>query len=120
MKADILKLLLHAHAEGDESSFRKAALQLAAAESSAGHVRVADEIRAIIAKMPATSTRKPAEVHASRSGASRPVTTAPGRAPGSRSSTATSCRPASRHTSSTPRSIGPLGGAIASSRTLTR
>jgi SpoVK/Ycf46/Vps4 family AAA+-type ATPase len=58
MKADILKLLLHAHAEGDESSFRKAALQLAAAESSAGHVRVADEIRAIIAKMPATSTRK--------------------------------------------------------------
>ena len=58
MKADILKLLLRSHAEGDESSFRKAALQLAAAESAAGHVRVADEIRAIIAKMPATSTRK--------------------------------------------------------------
>ncbi len=58
MKADILKLLLQSHAEGDESSFRKAALQLAAAESSAGHVRVAEEIRAIIAKMPATSTRK--------------------------------------------------------------
>jgi SpoVK/Ycf46/Vps4 family AAA+-type ATPase len=58
MKADILKLLLQSHAEGDESSFRKAALQLAAAESAAGHVRVAEEIRSIIAKMPAMSTRK--------------------------------------------------------------
>jgi len=58
MKSDILKLLLHSHAEGDESSFRKAALQLAAAESTAGHVRVAEEIRAIIAKLPPTSTRK--------------------------------------------------------------
>jgi SpoVK/Ycf46/Vps4 family AAA+-type ATPase len=57
MKADILKLLLQSHADGDEVSFRKAALQLAAAESSAGHVRIADEIRSIIAKMPATSTR---------------------------------------------------------------
>jgi SpoVK/Ycf46/Vps4 family AAA+-type ATPase len=58
MKADILKLLLQAHADGDETTFRKAALQLAAAESTAGHVRVADEIRAIIAKMPATNARK--------------------------------------------------------------
>jgi SpoVK/Ycf46/Vps4 family AAA+-type ATPase len=58
VKADILKLLLQSHADGDESSFRKAALQLAAAESTAGHVRVAEEIRSIIAKMPATSTRK--------------------------------------------------------------
>ncbi len=58
MKADILKTLLQSHAEGDESSFRKAALQLAAAESTAGHVRVAEEIRAIIAKMPATASRK--------------------------------------------------------------
>jgi len=58
MKADILKLLLQSHAEGDESSFRKAALQLAAAESNAGHVRVAEEIRAIISKMPATGSRK--------------------------------------------------------------
>jgi hypothetical protein len=58
MKADIFKLLLQSHADGDESSFRKAALQLAAAESTAGHVRVAEEIRAIIAKMPATSARK--------------------------------------------------------------
>lgn len=58
MKADILKLLLQSHAEGDESSFRKAALQLAAAESTAGHVRVADEIRAIVAKMPAATVRK--------------------------------------------------------------
>lgn len=58
MKADILKLLLQSHAEGDEPSFRRAALQLAAAESTAGHVRVAEEIRAIIAKLPPTSTRK--------------------------------------------------------------
>lgn len=58
MKADILKLLLQSHANGDEPSFRKAALQLAVAESTAGHVRVAEEIRAIIAKMPATSARK--------------------------------------------------------------
>ncbi len=58
MKADILKLLLQSHAEGDESSFRKAALQLASAESTAGHVRVAEEIRAIIAKMPATTARR--------------------------------------------------------------
>jgi len=62
MKADILKLLLQAHAEGDEMSFRKAALQLAASESTAGHVRVADEIRGIIAKMPATNGRKPTPV----------------------------------------------------------
>jgi SpoVK/Ycf46/Vps4 family AAA+-type ATPase len=61
MRADILKLLLRAHAEGDESSFRKAALQLAAAESTAGHVRVAEDIRAIIAKLPPTVTR--ASVH---------------------------------------------------------
>jgi SpoVK/Ycf46/Vps4 family AAA+-type ATPase len=62
MKANILKLLLQSHANDDELSFRKAALQLAAAESTAGHVRVAEEIRAIIAKMPATSTRKPVAV----------------------------------------------------------
>jgi SpoVK/Ycf46/Vps4 family AAA+-type ATPase len=58
MKTDILKFLLQAHSDGDDTSFRKAALQLAAAESGAGHVRVADEIRAIIAKMPAVATRK--------------------------------------------------------------
>lgn len=58
MKTDILKLLLQSHADGDESSFRKAALQLAATESNAGHVRVAEDIRAIIAKMPATTARK--------------------------------------------------------------
>lgn len=58
MKADILKLLLQSHAAGDETSFRKAALQLAAAESNAGHVRVADEIRSIIAQMPATSSAR--------------------------------------------------------------
>jgi SpoVK/Ycf46/Vps4 family AAA+-type ATPase len=62
MKADIFKVLLQSHADGDETSFRKAALQLAAAESSAGHIRIADDIRAIIAKLPATGARKPASV----------------------------------------------------------
>jgi SpoVK/Ycf46/Vps4 family AAA+-type ATPase len=57
MKADILKLL-ESHAAGDDASFRKAALQIAAAESAAGHVRVADDIRAIIARMPPTGARK--------------------------------------------------------------
>lgn len=62
MKADILKLLLQSHADGDESSFRKAALQLAAAESSAGHARVAEEIRAIIGKLPPQEGRKAAPI----------------------------------------------------------
>jgi SpoVK/Ycf46/Vps4 family AAA+-type ATPase len=52
MKADLLKLLLQAHADGDETAFRKAAIQLASSESSAGHSRVAEEMRAILAKMP--------------------------------------------------------------------
>ena len=39
MKGDVLKRLLQAHAEGDEPAFHKAALQLATAESTAGHVR---------------------------------------------------------------------------------
>ena len=58
MKSDILKLLLQSHAEGDETSFRKAALQLAASESAAGHARIADDIRAIIARMPPTTGRR--------------------------------------------------------------
>lgn len=58
MKAEILKLLLQSHADGDEASFRKAALQLASAESTAGHVRLAEDIRALIAKLPATSARR--------------------------------------------------------------
>jgi SpoVK/Ycf46/Vps4 family AAA+-type ATPase len=51
MKGDILMRLLQAHAEGDEPAFHKAALQLASSESTAGHIRVAEELRAIIAKM---------------------------------------------------------------------
>ncbi len=56
MKGDILKRLLQAHSEGDEPAFHKAALQLATSESTAGHVRVAEELRAIIAKMGPLST----------------------------------------------------------------
>ncbi|HEX8672061.1 MAG TPA: ATP-binding protein [Longimicrobium sp.] len=56
MKAEILKQLLRAHADGDNSGFRRAAIQLAATESEAGHTRVAAELRAIIAQLPAAST----------------------------------------------------------------
>jgi SpoVK/Ycf46/Vps4 family AAA+-type ATPase len=59
MKADLLKMLLQAHAEGDEGGFRKAALQLASAESSAGRARVAEELRAILAKMPPVVHKRP-------------------------------------------------------------
>lgn len=52
MRIDILKQLLLAHTERDDDAFRKVALQLAASESSAGHVRVAEELREIIAKLP--------------------------------------------------------------------
>lgn len=52
MKTDLLKTLLQAHADGDEGAFRKAAIQLASSESSAGHGRVAEELRSILAKMP--------------------------------------------------------------------
>jgi SpoVK/Ycf46/Vps4 family AAA+-type ATPase len=55
MRGDILKRLIEAHAEGDDASFRKAALQLAAAESAAGHARIADDIRMLVAKFPPSS-----------------------------------------------------------------
>lgn len=57
MKANLFQQLLLAHAERDESAFRKAALQLAASESKAGHIRVAEQIRRAIREMPATSIR---------------------------------------------------------------
>lgn len=52
MRSDVLKQLLKAHAASDPAAFRKAALQLAASESKAGHIRVAEELRAIIAELP--------------------------------------------------------------------
>jgi SpoVK/Ycf46/Vps4 family AAA+-type ATPase len=57
MRGDILKRLIEAHAEGDDGSFRKAALQLAASESAAGHARIADEIRMLVARLPPASSR---------------------------------------------------------------
>ena len=62
MKPDILKQLLESHAEGDEAGFHKAALQLASAESTAGHVRVAEELRSIIAKMPPPRSKRPGAI----------------------------------------------------------
>ncbi|MEX1367494.1 MAG: ATP-binding protein, partial [Nannocystaceae bacterium] len=53
MRADILRQLIRAHADSDERAFRKAALQLAAAEASAGHGRIADELRKQVAQLPA-------------------------------------------------------------------
>lgn len=52
MRGDILRKLIEAHAQGDDASFRKAALQLAASESAAGHARIADELRMMIARLP--------------------------------------------------------------------
>lgn len=52
MRGDILKKLIEAHAQGDEAAFRKAVLQLAASESAAGHGRIAEDLRAIVARMP--------------------------------------------------------------------
>lgn len=62
MKADLLKLLIQAHADGDEAAFRKAALQVASAESSAGHARVAEELRAILAKLPPVGPARPTTI----------------------------------------------------------
>ncbi|HEY2510653.1 MAG TPA: ATP-binding protein [Polyangiaceae bacterium] len=53
MKHDILKQLLLAHVDGDDAAFRKAALQLASSESTAGHIRIAEDLRSIVARMPA-------------------------------------------------------------------
>jgi SpoVK/Ycf46/Vps4 family AAA+-type ATPase len=53
MKNEILKQLLLAHVEGDDAGFRKAALQLASSESTAGHIRIAEDLRSIVARMPA-------------------------------------------------------------------
>lgn len=57
MRSNILKQLLETHATGDDAGFRKAALQLASAESAAGHIRVAEEIRALVDRLPAGATR---------------------------------------------------------------
>ncbi|MHB8894941.1 MAG: AAA family ATPase [Candidatus Geothermincolia bacterium] len=58
MKAEAIKYLLQSHAEGDEIAFRKAALQVAADESSSGHARLAEEIRSIISRMPAVASNR--------------------------------------------------------------
>lgn len=52
MRGDILKRLIEAHAQGDDPGFRKAALQLAASESAAGHARIAEDVRMLVARMP--------------------------------------------------------------------
>lgn len=52
MRAELLKRLIEAHADGDDAAFRKAALQLAAAESAAGHARIAEDLRVLVSRMP--------------------------------------------------------------------
>ncbi len=49
MRSQIIRQLIVAHVEGDEAAFRKAVIQLAAAESQAGHTRIAEELRAAAA-----------------------------------------------------------------------
>lgn len=58
MKAEVLRQLLQAHAEGDDEAFRRAALKLAAAESKAGHTRIAEDLREIISRMPLGQHRR--------------------------------------------------------------
>jgi SpoVK/Ycf46/Vps4 family AAA+-type ATPase len=57
VRADLLKNLVRMHAAGDEEGFRKIALQVAAAESAAGHTRVAQQIRDILAALPPANVR---------------------------------------------------------------
>ncbi len=57
MRADILRQLIQAHAAGDNAAFRKAALQLAAAESAAGHTKIADDLRRQVADLPSGRAR---------------------------------------------------------------
>lgn len=52
LRSELIKQLVRSHAEGDTDGFRKAALQVAAAESAAGHVRVAEELRKAILQIP--------------------------------------------------------------------
>lgn len=51
MRSEILKQLITAHLEGDDAAFRKAVIQLASAESSAGHTRVAEELRRVVTQL---------------------------------------------------------------------
>lgn len=55
MRGDIFRRLIEAHSEDDDASFRKAVLQLAASDSAAGHARIADEIRTLVASLPTTA-----------------------------------------------------------------
>ena len=55
LRASILKELVRAHLDGDQGSFRRAALQLAAVESEAGHIRIAEELRNLLAAPPPPS-----------------------------------------------------------------
>ncbi|MCB9595901.1 MAG: ATP-binding protein [Sandaracinaceae bacterium] len=57
MRADIIRQLIQAHADGDDAGFRKAALQLAAAESAAGHTRIADDLRRQVATLSSGRSR---------------------------------------------------------------
>ena len=52
MRADVLRQLIKTHVEHDDVGFRKAALQLAALESKAGHGRVAEQIRQELGRLP--------------------------------------------------------------------
>lgn len=51
MRGTLLRKLLQAYAEGDSDAFEQAALQLASSEREAGHTKLADELRSIIARI---------------------------------------------------------------------
>jgi len=51
VRSELLKQLITAHVEGDDVAFRKAVIQLASAESSAGHTRIAEELRRVASQL---------------------------------------------------------------------
>ena len=57
MKRQLVKELLRAHVEGDDSAFRKAALQIVSAESAAGHTKSAEELRELLTRPASARTQ---------------------------------------------------------------
>jgi len=60
LKANLVRRLLEAATSEDKAALRKTALQIAAAESAAGHTRVAEQIRSIVDRISVPSGKSPA------------------------------------------------------------
>ena len=66
MKTSLVKRLLEAAADGDQAAIRKAALQIAASESKAGHTAVASQLREIIDRIGAPQARHTVDIASPR------------------------------------------------------